>query len=155
MFRLPTMLMSKSRETLIVTAWCRSAYPAMVFIPKNMKKSTKSRKTMNCAAFLIYTTPSAINFPAWPRDGEKGHFRIKTTYHQQMVLSCEKMSSTSADQSTFPSYRRITLFSSPSAKFSMNLFSKSSGADRTIFNNFMVNCPLKGNNQVRLFELDQ
>jgi len=90
-----------------------------------------------------------------PEMVKKGHSRIGTTYHQHMVLSYEKISSTRADQSTSPSYRVITLFSSHSAKVSMNLFSKSSGADRTIFSTFMVNCPLKGNNKVNIFELDQ
>ena len=33
---------------------------------------------------------------------EKGHSRTVTAYHQQMILSYEKISSTSADQSTFP-----------------------------------------------------
>ena len=37
----------------------------------------------------------------------------------------------------------------------MNFFTKSSGADRTIFNTFIINCSLKRNNKVNLFEFDQ
>ena len=104
---------------------------------------------------MVYSVQPAVNIVACPRDGQKSHSRIGTTYHQHMVLSYEKMSSTRADQSTSPSYKVITLFSLLSAKVSINLFSKSSGADRTIFSTFMVDCPLKGNNKVNIFEVDQ
>ena len=156
-FRLQTILMSRRRETLTVTECCRSANTPLKPNGCNPKmrfpQSQGNQWIVRHSWSMLHNPPSIPQLD--PEMMKKGHFQIETTYHQHMVLSYEKISSTRADQSTSPSYRVITLFSSPSEKVSMNLFSKSSGADRTIFSTFMVNCPLKGNNKVNIFELDQ
>ena len=67
----------------------------------NENFSARSRKSRNCAeAYILYVAQAIPQIDA--EIAEKGYSRTVTAYHQQMILSYEKISSTNADQSTSP-----------------------------------------------------